>query len=542
MTPRIQNLHNHRSRSYSCRTVQFPSDVVTVYRSLYRSGLFRLSPVGAVRAARALRTYGISVMGLTVANASLCGSRIFLVDDRGELTFGEFDRRTDALACGLSARGLTAGDRVGILCRNHRYFLEAMVACAKLGVDTVLLNSDFAGPRTLSVALREHLVAVVADADLRVLAPPRDLPFSYIEGWPGKEMEALMEAYQGMRPPPPPLQADQVILTSGTTGEPVALPRVALERQPGTLAAILDRVGMRVGDPILIAVPLFHAWGFGNLILALVTRAKVVLRRKFNAEDVLRMIEAQQIRSAVIVPVMAQRLLKLTRDIQLRYDLTTLHTFQSAGARFEAALAEDFQDAYGERLVNVYGSTEVGGIAYAVPSELRGAPGTAGRPLNGTEVSISSPDGWSVPNGVSGEIRVRRRSRLFGSHRDSGWAITGDVGYIDPQSGLLFVSGRRDEMVICGGENVYPSDVERVLASHPDIEEAAITAVPDLEFGTRLAAWVVARPQSQLDEVQVRDYVRRHSARYHVPRDVTFLAALPRNAAGKVVARNFHQK
>jgi acyl-CoA synthetase (AMP-forming)/AMP-acid ligase II len=200
-------------------------------------------------------------------------------------------------------------------------------------------------------------------------------------------------------------------------------------------------------------------------------------------------------------------------------------------------------DAYGDVLYNLYGSTEASWASIATPDELRGAPNTAGRPPHGTRVAIVSQAGQPLPTGQTGRILVSNEMLFEGytngtaGVRHGGLLATGDLGHLDAD-GLLYVDGREDDMIISGGENVFPSEVEDLLAGLPQVREVAVVGVPDVEFGQRLAAWIALRPDETLDAEAVREYVRRNLARFAVPRDVRFVAALPRNATGKVVPRD----
>lgn len=422
------------------------------------------------------------------------------------------------------------------MCRNHRYFLEAIVAFAKIGVDTVLLNTDFAGRRTIEVAHNEKLRAIVADDEFIEALSGMSTPCQLIEAWPGRRLEEFIANGRGQRLSAPTRRAVHVILTSGTTGEAVALPRVALERQVGTVAAILERVPMHAGHPYYIAAPLFHAWGFGNLTLAWILGATVVVRSKFDPSEALSLIDEDRVRSVAIVPVMAQRLLDLPSEVRRAHDTSSVTNVQLSGSVMTAGLANRFQEEFGEILFNVYGSTEVGGIAYAVPADLYDEPATAGMPLRGTEVVVLDSTGRRLAAGATGNVFVRRRWRIYGRTRNGGITSTGDVGYLDSH-GRLFITGRSDEMIVSGGENVYPSEVEKLIARHPEVIEAAVSGVSDPEFGQRLNAWVVRREDSSLTAAEVQMYVRANLARYKVPRDIAFVNSLPRNSAGKVVKR-----
>jgi acyl-coenzyme A synthetase/AMP-(fatty) acid ligase len=237
---------------------------------------------------------------------------------------------------------------------------------------------------------------------------------------------------------------------------------------------------------------------------------------------------------------MLRRLLDLPERTRARYDLSSLRVVASSGAALPGRLAEEFMDAFGDILYNLYGSTEVSWAAIATPADLRAARSTAGRPPPGTRIRILDDAGTPVPPGATGRLYVGNKM-LFDGYTDGakpdlrdGLMDTGDRGYLDAD-GRLFVEGRADDMVVSGGENVAPASVEEVLLTLDGVREAAVAGVRDAKYGQRLAAYLVVDPGARLDADAVRAHVRNHLARFAVPRDVVFVGELPRNETGKVV-------
>lgn len=301
--------------------------------------------------------------------------------------------------------------------------------------------------------------------------------------------------------------------------------------------AILDRIPVRAGSRVLIAAPLFHTWGYAALQLAFGLRASVVLSPRFTPASASTLVREHGCTSVFAVPVMLSRLL------EAGCVLPGVRVVAVSGSALPGDLATRFMSVHGSVLYNLYGSTEVSWASVATPAELRRSPGTAGRPPHGTRVVVLSPSGSPVPAGVVGRIFVGN-SMLFegyaggafpGPAAADGLLATGDLGVLD-DSGLLTVVGREDDMVISGGENVFPSAVEDLLATLDGVREVAVVGVPDADFGERLAAFVV-RSSTALSADEVRDHVRRLGARFAVPRDVHFVAALPRTTTGKVIKR-----
>jgi len=482
----------------------------------------------------ALRRYGFSAAALYAVGAARSSRRAALIDEEGSISFGEMDDRTGNVAAGLADRGVVAGDRVGVLARNHRGFVEATVGLAKLGADSLFLNTGMAGPQLAEVCAREGAAAVIVDEEFP-LGGAGVTPIT---------MGDIDQLAGGRRrlPPTPRRSGDQIILTSGTTGTPKGAHRTS----PGgltPLVALLSAVPLRSGDVTHVAAPLFHAWGYAHWALAAAMGSTLVLRRRNDAEATLRLIEEHRVTVLVAVPVMLQRIMDLPEATRSAYDTSSLRVAVVSGSALPGGLATRFMDAFGDVLYNLYGSTEVAWVSIASPADLRAAPATAGRPPRGTALRLLDADEGDVEPGQRGRIHVGN-SLLFSGYTGggskpvvAGLMATGDMGHIDNR-GLLFVDGRDDDMIVSGGENVFPIEVEELLLEHPAIAEVCVVGVPDAQWGQRLRACIVAAAGVDGPTAdQVKDLVRGRLATYKVPRDVVFLDQLPRNATGKVLRR-----
>jgi fatty-acyl-CoA synthase len=268
--------------------------------------------------------------------------------------------------------------------------------------------------------------------------------------------------------------------------------------------------------------------------------ATVVLHDHFDAEAVLRSVAAHHAQVLVLVPVMLQRILELPAPTLASVDTSSLRAIVSSGSALPARVAAEALRRFGPALYNVYGSTEVSVATIATPADLLDRPDSAGRPVPGTVLRLLSDDGRPVARGATGRIFVRNALQFDGYTTGGGKAVvdglmsSGDVGRID-RKGRLVVAGREDDMIVSGGENVHPREVEDVLAHHPEIADVAVVGVPDDRFGQALRACVVPRPGADLGDEPIRSYVRARLAAYEVPRDVVFLDELPRNAMGKIL-------
>jgi acyl-CoA synthetase (AMP-forming)/AMP-acid ligase II len=510
------------------------------------SGLFlKGSKVRTPRALDALRTWGTSIAGLTVVASRWVPNEVMLVDDLGPLTWREVNDRTSRLAAGLPLSG--PHPRVGLLCRNHRWMVESLIACSKRGAETVLLNTGFGAGQLRSVLDELRVDVLIADAEFATLldAVPQGLRrrVIWVEDTLGRAgvptVEQIIQATPSQELTPPGVQGRTVMMSSGTTGRPKGARRPP---KPGLwpLASIRSRIPFRARDTMIIEAPLFHTWGFAAMQICLAMRGTMVLHRRFEPEATLRAVQEHPRTVLMAVPVMLQRIMELPAEVIGAYDSRSLRIAAVSGSPLPGDLATRFMDAFGDRLYNVYGSTEASWVAIATPRELRQDPGTAGRPPRNTSLVILDEDGSPLPRGEVGRI-FAANEMLFEGYTGGepvevweGLLSTGDLGHIDDR-GLLRVDGRADGVVVCGGENVVARDVEDLLARMPGVREAAVVGVPDKDWGNRLAAYIVLSPGARLDADAVRNHVRVQVARFAVPRDVHFIPELPRNATGKVL-------
>jgi acyl-CoA synthetase (AMP-forming)/AMP-acid ligase II len=531
---------------------QAASDKAFEVRVLREAGILGLHrPDKSVKVASAFLRWGASpALGITTA-AIHYPDETALIDERGSLTFGQLHRRSNALAHAFEKMGIGYGDGVGVMCRNHRGFIEVTLAAAKLGASALYLNTMFAGPQLVEVMRREKPKAFVYDEEFTELLDGVDEGIERIIGWTdgdpaGQTVDSLIGANDDSNLKPPPDKPRFVILTSGTTGTPKGAQRSSPDGLL-SIAAIIDKLPYRARETMMIAAPLFHSWGFFHFIMSLPTASTIVLRRRFDPEDTLRAVQESRAQVLAAVPVMIQRILRLPEETLASYDLSSLRIASISGSALPGELAIEWMDRFGDCAYNLYGSTEVSWAAVATPEDLRAAPGTAGRPPRGTVVRLYDDAGREVPRGEVGRIFAGNEMAFEGYTGGGGKEIidgllcTGDVGHIDA-AGRLFVDGRDDEMIVSGGENVFPREVEDLLADHGAIAEAAVIGVEDDEFGQRLKAFVVVAAEAEVSEDELKAHVKANLASYKTPREVEFLDELPRNATGKVLKRELRER
>jgi acyl-CoA synthetase (AMP-forming)/AMP-acid ligase II len=538
--------------SIADRVRQSASDLAFEVKVMHEAGIFGLSrPDRTARAVTTLVRWGASPATGIATAAIKHPDATAIVDERGSLTFEEVHRRSNALAHALAKMGIGFGDGVGVMCRNHRGFVEVTLAAAKLGASALYLNTMFAGPQLVEVTRREGPKVLVHDEEFAGLLDGVDESVTRVIGWAdgdaeGPTLDSLIAESDDSNLKPPPDKPRFVILTSGTTGTPKGAQRSSPD---GLLAvaSIIDKIGYRGQETMVVAAPLFHSWGFFHFLISLPTASTLVLRRRFDPEETLKAVEEHRAEVLAVVPVMLQRILQLPGETLDEYRLPNLRITSLSGSALPGELATEWMDRFGDCVYNLYGSTEVSWATVATPEDLRAAPGTAGRPPRGTVIKLYDEAGREVPRGEVGRIFVGNEMAFEGYTGGGGKEMidglfsSGDVGHLDP-AGRLFIDGRDDEMIVSGGENVFPREVEDLLADHERVVDVAVIGVEDEEFGQRLKAFVVLEEAGAVGEDDLKAHVKANLASYKTPREIEFLDELPRNATGKVLKRDLQAR
>jgi fatty-acyl-CoA synthase len=525
------------------------SDEAAFAAACYRAGIFGLEPpVRLAKMAAAVQRYGLLSSTLAVS-ALRHGDQVAIRDERGDVTYRELDEQTNALANAWRREGLRPGDGVAILARNHRGFVLALFAAAKSGARIIMLNTSFAGPQIREVAQREGTDMLVHDDEYAEILGEITPTHGRWRAWVDDEaqlaapdtLQALIAQGPSTPPPRSRIKPRIVILTSGTTGTPKGAPR----EEPKSLAIIggvLSKVPFRARQTTVLAAPMFHALGLAGMALGIALGSTLVVQRRFDPEQTLDALADNDAAALVLVPVMLQRIMELGEDAVRARDLRDLRIIFASGSAVSADLVTRTLSAFGPVLFNMYGSTEIAEATIATPADLAIAPTTVGGAVRGTVIKILDDDGRELPPGATGRIFVANAAQFEGytggedKERIGALMSSGDVGHLDAD-GRLYIDGRDDEMIVSGGENVFPAEIENLLVAHAAIAEAAAIGVDDERFGQRLKAFVVLRDGHELGEDAVKDYVRENLARYKVPREVVFIPELPRNPTGKVLKR-----
>ncbi|MEO6886869.1 MAG: acyl-CoA synthetase [Jatrophihabitantaceae bacterium] len=513
-------------------------------RVLHQAGMVPGRPAELARALVDMRRWGLLAGAIRVA-ARRAPDALGIVDELGELTFADLDRRSTALALAWRQRGLDHTSVIALLCRDHRGLIESMFAAGKLGARVLLMNTGFAKPQFAAVAEREGVDTLVYDVEFTDIlgevpaSIPRYLAWAEQSDNDHETLEQLINGAPVGELSHPQEPGGLVLLTSGTTGTPKGAARQI--SSPFAAAQFLDRIPLRPGERTFLAAPLFHGTGLSQFLMTLALGSTTVIRRRFDPVATLEAMQKYQIQVLVVVPTMLQRILNLG-EAQIRsYDTSALRILFTAGSALPPEVGNRATDLFGPVIHNLYGSTEVAVATVATPEDWKRAPGTVGRPPVGCTVQLYDETGRKItkPDTI-GRVFVGSGLKFAGytggGSKDEidGLLSSGDVGHFDAD-GLLFIDGRDDDMIVSGGENVFPAEVENLLVEHPAIADAAVIGVPDEDFGQRLKAFVVVRDGHEVGAAELRDHVKVNLARHKVPRDIEFLDSLPRNATGKLL-------
>jgi long-chain acyl-CoA synthetase len=481
--------------------------------------------------------------------------RIAIIDvDGSQTTFGQLRELADRIAHGLRAQGLAEGDTVAVVLPNHRAFVALQLATSQIGLYLTALNWHLTAPELAYILadsearllLTGPRVGEAADAAADEAGLPLERRFS-VPPFPGfRPLEELIEgmpagAPEGRR------QGSVMLYTSGTTGRPKGvrkpLPQATPERSLAARVSLLPRMlGRTAGDGVhLVAAPLYHAAPNAYGLMALHIGHTIVLMDKWTPKGFLELVERHRVTATHMVPIMFHRLLALPDAERLRYDVSSLTRIVHAAAPCPVPVKQAMMDWLGPVLHEYYAATEGGGT-YVTPQDWLRHPGTVGQAWEGSEVHILDDDGGTLPPGEVGTIWFRssdefeyfkapektaaaRRGELF---------TVGDLGHLDAD-GWLYLSDRRSDLIISGGVNIYPAEIESVLLTHPAVADAAVIGVPDEEWGQRVVALVEPRDDvdRDVDPAELVEHCRARLAGYKCPREIE-LRELPRTPTGKL--------
>jgi acyl-CoA synthetase (AMP-forming)/AMP-acid ligase II len=521
-------------------------------RVVRRSGLARALRWPGARAlaaelARGGRSHPASALRLHAKNSP---ERVALVGGGRSFRYGELDALVDGLGAALRRRGVGRGDAVAVVLKNRPEFLMLQYALGRLGASAVNVSWRSTPDELGHVLADSGARWLFADDGARAAAEAASARLGagrvvLVGGEPGPfvPFAELAEGPAGGAIDDDPEGGAIVMYTSGTTGRPKGAVRTFSRDAFTQTLRFLDAAAFDRDDVHYAACPLYHATAYGFVGLTFVLGARVVLGDEFSPASFDRDVRRHGVTHAAIVPTMLYRLVEAARQGALPALPRTLRALFVGGAPLTPALAAAALGAFGDVLYQFYGSTETGIVTFAGPADLRAAPGTIGRALRGNDVRLLDAAGAPVAEGEVGELYVKNPWTFDAYHRDEGataagrrggYFSVGDLARRDAE-GRYFLAGRGRELIISGGVNVYPAEVEAALAEHPDVADAAVVGVPDDEWGERVRAYVVAREGRAPEAAALVAHCRERLSGPKVPRDVVFLAALPRTPTGKVL-------
>jgi fatty-acyl-CoA synthase len=546
-----------RARAFGERLESFPDTLKSGIQLGRQSGfVWKLTPPGVLELAKVFTSGSQNPAQIYRVHAKNAPNDLALVYKGRSLTWRELDDRIDRVAASLVRRGIGRKQSLLLMLRNCPEQIEIGAGAARIGGSAVSISWRTTARELAYLAKHSGARGIALDADLLPILAESGVDFgdnvfvigeipTDTHGLRVTPCAALLEKAQRPVVDDDCEDAAVVIYTSGTTGTPKGAVRKFPKDTMAAAMRFINVTPMRATDTHLVACPLYHSTAFGFLSLSQVVAAPAVLMDEFKPEAFLQLVERYKVTTTALVPTMVHRLMELPEATRRRYDTRSLRIVFCGGAQLAGPLATRFMDAFGDVLHVFYGATETGLVTLASPEHLRAAPTTIGVAVPGNEIRLLDENKRDVEEGEVGELYVKNKLLVAGYHEDDaatrdsmvdGFFSVGDLARRD-RWGRYFIEGRKRDMIISGGTNVYPAEVEHALADHPAIDEVAVIGVPDPEWGERVRAFVVLRAGAELDPALLKEWAKKRLASPKVPRDVVFVPSLPKNPTGKVLKR-----
>ncbi len=508
--------------------------MVTLLQKLYRIRL--LTPAGLFYLLEAILTTGINLMVLLRLAAKLHPERGLFVNQREQVTYAQLWQQTETLACALQQNyNIQPQQKVAIACRNHGAAIKAIFAVARLGAHLYLLNPELSAEQLQALAARMNFAFLIHDEALTSLVATTSLASKALPAYhpTAASVDRLsIQASVNLSPLPKVTAGAIIVMTGGTTGQPKAVSRKpSLFNYLPPFLALLTQVHLDRYQSLYVATPIGHGYGLAMLLIGLLLGVNLYFAERFETTQAGGLIATHKIEALIVVPVMLQRLIKADPA-----SLASLQCIISGGALLSPALTQSALTQLGPKLFNLYGTSEAGFCIIGTPALLNRKVAALGQPVQGVHAQIIGTTGQPVDTGKIGQLHIR--SRWTANRRR--WIATGDLAYCDAD-GDLFLCGRVDDMIVSGGENVYPIELERVLSQHPDLEAVAVVGIPDAEFGQRLKAVVIPKTGATLDQAALLAWLKPRVARYQMPAVIDFRTELPYTALGKIDKKALRQ-
>ncbi len=509
--------------------------------------------------------HGINVRNAHTLHAARHPERLAMVDDARQLTYAQADAEINRVGNALSGRfGVGRGAPAILMMENRTEYLTCWFGLFRIGAsgvhasyrmtaDELGYQVDHSGARVLIVSptaleAATQLDAARDDLDLTIIVvgdqPPPPGALSFDEVLAQASAEFAKPAGRGG-------DSENIVYTSGTTGAPKGTVRNFNQYGLLELSRLLDRLPLQADDRHLMVAPLYHSGGQAFALLNTALAATLYLRPHFDAEDTLRYLSDYEINSIFMVPTMLRRVLDLDEALHRRCPTPRLRGLVCGAAPFPRALRERAIERFGsENVFDFYGATEIGWVTLISGEEMLDRPGSVGRPLAGQKLRILGDDGREVPRGEVGKIWVKNQHAMTGylknrqasqDIRRGDWVTVDDLGYLDADD-YLYLAGRARDMVITGGVNVYPVEIENVLVLHEDVADAAVIGIPDEEWGEKLVAVIVPEEGAEFDPQALEQHARDQLAGFKVPRQWESADEIPRNPTGKILKDELEER
>jgi fatty-acyl-CoA synthase len=504
----------------------FGGIVLKLIGELYRTDLFTV--VGLIRLIEALMTTGINLMAMLRIAAKLHPQRIAVIDERDRLSYTDLWQQAESLAIGLQLNyDIQPKQKIAIACRNHASAIKSIFALSRLGTHVFLLNPEMSPEQMLALAESHQFDFYIYDEQIaHIFANPlfsqKSLPAYHltddsidrISSHPIQTVR-LKKVKTG----------NIIVMTGGTTGQPKsAIRKPSIFNFLPPFFALLTQVHLDRYKSVYIATPIYHGFGVAALFMGVALGSTMYFTNRFKAERACELVEQERVEVVVLVPLMLQRMLQIDSG-----SLASLQCIITGGALLNPVLAQETFQRLGAILFNLYGTSEAGFCIMATADILAQKPGSIGKPVRGVHAKIIDNIDRPVGANIIGQLCIRS---AWTTSKKS-WIETGDLAYRD-LDGDLFLCGRVDDMIVSGGENVYPIELENIIILHPDVESVGVIGIPDPEFGQRLKAVIKLKKGATLDRSTLLAWLKPRVARYQMPAIVEFRDELPYTALGKL--------
>ncbi|RNF41269.1 AMP-dependent synthetase [Planococcus salinus] len=474
--------------------------------------------------AASLYKNGINIMMLLDFAGKAYGDRTALVDDKETLGYKGLADQSEKLAHALKIHyRLKEGQKAGFLCNNDASFIKAVFAVSRLGLDVYLLNTGMSKTQFNRLMECHNFDFLVYDEEMAPVVEQ----FSYAgHRMVSGQVNLLTEQTRIRRKLPRSSSGSIMLLTGGTTGESKKVAhKPSLSNYLSPFVALLTRLKLLSCSSIYVATPIYHGYGIAILLSSVALGKKVVISRHFEATKACRLVAVHQVEAVTVVPLMVRRMLDAGAE-----ELKCLRCIASGGAELDSRLVDKVFRELGPVLYNLYGTSETGLNIIATPEDLRYSAKTLGQVIDGLELKLLNASGEEIGEGKIGQFCIKNKWSM--SNADHAWIKTGDLGYRD-HKGYYFYCGRTDDLVVSGGEKVYPIELERLLLRHPEVKDAAVVGVSDEQFGQRLKAFVQPKNKGVLNETSLISWLKANATRSHVPKEIVILDLLPYTPLGK---------